>query len=68
MEMVVPAGSRVAGKPIRDAGLPSGAIIGAVVHRDEIIIPNGDTVLHPDDRVVAFALPAAIAQLERLFT
>ena len=67
MEMVVPPESRVAGKPIRDAGLPSGAIIGAVVHRDEIIIPKGDSVLNAGDLVVVFALPAAIAELERLF-
>jgi trk system potassium uptake protein TrkA len=67
LEMVISAGSRVAGKPIRDAGLPSGAIIGAVVHRDEIIIPKGDTLFHADDRVVVFALPDAIAELERLF-
>lgn len=67
LEMVVPAGSRAAGKPIREAGLPPGVIIGAVVHRDEIIIPKGATILHPDDRVVVFALSPAIAQLERLF-
>jgi trk system potassium uptake protein TrkA len=67
LEMVVPAGSRVAGKSIGEAGLPSGAIIGAVVHRDEILIPTGGTVLHPDDRIVVFAFSTAIAELGRLF-
>jgi trk system potassium uptake protein TrkA len=68
LEMVVPAGSHVAGRSIREVGLPPGAIIGAVVHQDEILIPKGDTVLHPDDRIVVFALSAAIAALERLFS
>ena len=57
----------MAGKAVRDAGFPVGAIVGAIVHGDEIVMPRGATVLHPDDRVVVFALPAAIPDLERLF-
>ena len=68
LELIVSANARVAGKPIREVGLPAGAIIGAIVHREEILIPKGDTVLHPDDRVVIFALPAAIPAIERLFS
>jgi trk system potassium uptake protein len=67
LEMVVAPRSRVAGKAIRDAGLPSGAIVGAVVHRGEIAIPRGDTVFRPDDHVVIFALPSAIPDLEKHF-
>jgi trk system potassium uptake protein TrkA len=67
LEMMVTSQSRVAGKAIRDAGLPSGAIIGAVVHHGEIVIPRGDTVFRPDDHVVVFATPAAIPDLEKQF-
>ena len=67
LEMVVTAQSRVAGKAIRSAGLPSGAIIGALVHRDEILIPRGETVFQPDDHAVIFAVPSAIPDLEKLF-
>jgi trk system potassium uptake protein TrkA len=67
LEMAVTSESRVAGKAVRDAGFPVGAIVGAIVHGDEIVVPRGATVLHPDDRVVVFALPAAIPDLERLF-
>jgi trk system potassium uptake protein len=67
LEMAVTPESRVAGKTLRDAGFPAGSIVGAIVHGDEIIVPRGETVLHPDDRVVVFALPAAIPDLERLF-
>jgi trk system potassium uptake protein TrkA len=67
LEMVVSPQSRVAGKAIREAGLPPGAIVGAVVHRGEIAIPRGDTVFQPDDRVVVFALPSAIPELEKRF-
>jgi trk system potassium uptake protein TrkA len=67
LELIVAPSSRVAGKAIRDAGLPSGAIIGAVVHRNEIVIPRGDTVFRPEDHVVIFAAPKAIPPLEKLF-
>jgi len=67
LEMVVAPRSRIAGKAIRAAGLPSGVIIGAVEHRGEIVIPRGDTLLTPGDHVVVFALPTAIPGLEQLF-
>ena len=68
LELVVTPGSRVAGKAVHEASLPSGAIVGAIVHREEIVIPRGDTIFHPEDRVVIFALPAAIRNLEQLFS
>ncbi len=67
LEMVVTSESQVAGKAIRDANLPSGAIIGAVVHQGEIVIPRGDTVFRPNDHVVIFAIPSAIPHLEESF-
>jgi trk system potassium uptake protein len=67
LEMVVTPQSRVAGKAIRSAGLPSGAIIGALVHAGEIVIPRGDTLFQPEDHVVIFAVPSAIPDLEKLF-
>ncbi len=67
LEMMVTRQSRVAGKAIRHADLPSGAIIGAVVHQGEIVIPRGDTVFRPDDHVVIFAIPSVIPDLEKYF-
>lgn len=67
LELVVTPRARVAGKAVRELGLPAGAILGAIVRREEIAIPRGDTVLNPEDRVVLFALPSAIPPLEELF-
>lgn len=67
LEIVVSPQSRVAGKSIREVGFPAGAIIGAIVHRGEIVIPKGTTVIQAEDTVVVFALPSAIRQLEGLF-
>jgi trk system potassium uptake protein TrkA len=67
LEIRVAPSCPVAGNAIRDAGLPPGVIVGAIVHDGEIVVPRGDTVLRPEDSVVLFALPKAIPDVERLF-
>lgn len=56
-----------AGKPLRAVAFPRGSILGAVVRGDASFIPDGDTVLLPDDRAVVFALPQAVVQVETFF-
>ena len=46
----------IVGKPISKLGLPKGIIIGAIVHGEEVIIPKGDTIIQPRDRIVVFSL------------
>jgi trk system potassium uptake protein TrkA len=59
--------SDLGGIPIRDAPLPEGVIFGAIVRGEEIIIPDGDTVMRAKDRVVLFATPEAVREVEKLF-
>ena len=57
----------VVGKPLSEVGIPRGIIIGAVVHKGKVIIPNGNTVIHPNDRMIIFSVASNAASLE-LFT
>ena len=59
--------SPLVGKPLREAKLPSGLLVGAIVRGDEVIIPRGDTVIRAHDHVVVFAAAAAVKKLEQLF-
>ena len=59
--------SPLAGKKIRDAELPDGIIVGAVVRGDDVILPRGDTVTQVKDKVVLFAPADAVKAVERLF-
>jgi trk system potassium uptake protein TrkA len=59
--------SPMIGKPLREAELPDGLRIGAVVRGDEVIIPTGDTEIRPKDRVVMFALRDKIEEIQHLF-
>jgi trk system potassium uptake protein TrkA len=59
--------SDLGGIPIREAPLPEGVIFGAIQRGEEIIIPDGNTVMRAKDRVVLFALPEAVREVEKLF-
>lgn len=65
IETVALETSDIVNRPIRELKFPKGAIIGAVVRGEEVIIPGGDDVILPDDRVVIFALQSAIPKVEK---
>ena len=60
--------SPVVGVPLRDARLPSGVLVGAVVRGDEVIMPRGATAIEAQDRVVIFAAHGAVKKVEKLFS
>jgi len=60
--------SSLVGTPLREARMPVGVIVGAVVRDSEIIIPRGDTVIEVGDRVIMFALADAVRQVEKMFS
>jgi trk system potassium uptake protein len=66
METVIGSKARILGVPLREAGLPEGALLGAIVRRDEVIMPRGDSVLEAGDHAIFFVLPAAVPALEKL--
>jgi trk system potassium uptake protein TrkA len=60
--------SSLVGVPIKEARLPEGVLIGAIVRGNRIVIPRGDTVVRAGDRVVIFATTNAVKKVERLFS
>ena len=59
--------SSLVGKSIRDAGLPNGVKIGAVIRADKAIAPKGDTLIEKNDTIVLFATYDAVKEVEKLF-
>lgn len=55
-EVRIDAGSAAAGRPLRDAGLPQGALVGCVVRGGEAFVPHGDSALEAGDRVVVISV------------
>ena len=52
-----------AGKALKEIDLPRECVLVAIIRGGELIIPRGETVLEPDDEVLALV---HISQLERL--
>ena len=52
-------------KPLKEVKFPQGAIIGAVVRHQEVVIPRGDDVVSAGDHVIVFTLQKAIRKVER---
>ena len=65
-EIIASNDSPIIGKPLSKLGLPKGIIIGAIVHNSEVIIPNGNTIIHPEDRIVVFSLTSDMASLKKM--
>jgi len=65
IETVALETSDIVNRPIRGLKFPKGAIIGAIVRGENVIIPGGDDIILPDDRVVIFALQSAIPKVEK---
>jgi trk system potassium uptake protein TrkA len=59
--------SSLVGTPLREADLPDGVIIGAIVRDGKVIIPTGSTVINAHDRVVLFAETEAVKKVDRMF-
>ncbi|MFH1349686.1 MAG: Trk system potassium transporter TrkA [Pseudomonadota bacterium] len=60
--------SDIVNRPLYNVKFPKGAIIGAIVRGDEIIIPKGDSVIREKDRLIIFATQKVIPKLEKLLT
>ena len=68
MEIIATDDMRLANVPLRDIKLPDGVLIAAIHRRQEVIIPNGNTRIHADDKVTIFCLLSDIGELEKLTT
>jgi trk system potassium uptake protein TrkA len=53
VEAEVTGSSPLVGRPLREAKVPSESVLVMVVRGDEVIFPRGDTVLEPEDSVMA---------------
>ncbi len=68
IEFIALETSEITGKPLKNIKFPKGTIIGAILRNERVIIPWGDTVILPDDRVILVTLRSAIPQIEKFLT
>ncbi len=66
MEVYATPHMDILGVPLKDLELPKSVIIAAIHRGNQVIIPNGDTVIEEDDRLLMLSLISDIASTEKL--
>jgi trk system potassium uptake protein TrkA len=66
MEAVAMETSDIVGKPLSKLDLPKGALVTAIIREKEVVIPSGESVIAPGDRIVLFTLKEAVARIEKI--
>jgi trk system potassium uptake protein TrkA len=67
VEFVTSSTARVAQRKIAEAGLPKGAIVGAITHNNRVIIPPDDNVVQPGDHVIIISPLSVTPAVEKFF-
>ena len=65
-EVIVHKGMKMINIPLKKLNLPDGVLLTAIYREDEVIIPNGETKIRLNDRIMIFSLLTAISDMEKL--
>ncbi len=63
IEIIIQDTNPLAGTPLKNAKLPETCLVCAVVHKNDVIIPNGNTVLYPGDRAILFVQASEVKKV-----
>jgi len=66
VEVTLAGDSPADGRSIVDLGIPRDATVVAVIRKDHVIVPRGDTILYVGDEVIALVTPDSEAEVTRL--
>jgi trk system potassium uptake protein TrkA len=66
MEAIAMETSDIVGQPLKNIRFPKGAMVIGIIRAGKIIIPSGESVIAPQDRVIIFAQRETIPQIEKI--
>lgn len=67
LELRAPAGCRAVGIPLARLDLPRGAMVGAILKPNRVVVPGGADVIDPGDGVILITTASARRGTARLF-
>ncbi len=65
MEIEILPTTKFADKKISDLTIPEGVVIGGIVRNKELIIPDENTILLVNDKLIIFSEPSSIKDIEK---
>ena len=66
MEALAMPTSDIVSKPLKKISFPKGSMVAGIIRKETIIIPSGESIIEPDDRIIIFATHEAIAGVEKI--
>jgi trk system potassium uptake protein TrkA len=68
MEALALPTSDIVSKPLKKIAFPKGSIVAGIIRKESIIIPTGDSMIEPEDRIIIFATRQAIPGVEKILS
>jgi len=65
LEAVALETSDIVGAPLKKIRFPKGVLVVAILRDKEVIIPTGDSVIHPNDHFIIFSTRESITEVEK---
>jgi trk system potassium uptake protein TrkA len=66
-EVTVPPESLAVGQRVDALQLPSECVLATLLRNDHVVLPRGDTIIEPGDKIIALVKTEQQAELVRLF-
>ncbi|MCJ2163766.1 MULTISPECIES: Trk system potassium transporter TrkA [unclassified Pseudodesulfovibrio] len=68
LEAVAQEDSPIVGKTVKELGFPRGCLVLCFQRGDDVVIPRGDTVVQPNDRLIIISTRQNIPKVEKVLT
>ena len=68
LEAVAQEDSPIVGKEVKDLKFPRGCLVLCFQRGDDVVIPRGDTVVEPNDRLIIISTRQNIPKVEKVLT
>jgi trk system potassium uptake protein TrkA len=66
IETVPMDNSAIVFKPLKNIVLPKGVLVTCIVRGERVMIPSGESIINPRDRIIIFAKKQAIPELDKI--
>ena len=69
LELIVEEGSKIEGKELKTIwqSIQGKALVGALIKKQKVIVPQGDTIMETGDRAVVISLKENLTNLKKIF-
>jgi len=68
MELIAQPHSEAVNTPIKELKIPKEAIICAIVQNNHVVVPHGNDMVKPNDRVIVLCKSSEVSKVKNLFT